>query len=140
MRLNHIKSSSKTSKNRVGRGKGSGSGKTCGRGHKVQKSRAGGYHKVGFEGGQMPLQRRLPKVGFTSRKKDTYALRISDLNKVNAKVIDINVLKESGFVPKTIKNVKIFLSGKLDKKIDVKGLVLSKGAKEAIESIGGSIS
>ncbi len=140
MRLNHIKSSSKTSKNRVGRGKGSGSGKTCGRGHKGQKSRAGGYHKVGFEGGQMPLQRRLPKVGFTSRKKDTYALRISDLNKVNAKVIDINVLKESGFVPKTIKNVKIFLSGKLDKKIDVKGLVLSKGAKEAIESIGGSIS
>tara|TARA_Y100000816_G_scaffold151004_1_gene107500 strand:+ start:316 stop:738 length:423 start_codon:yes stop_codon:yes gene_type:complete len=140
VRLNHIKSSSKTSKNRVGRGKGSGSGKTCGRGHKGQKSRAGGYHKVGFEGGQMPLQRRLPKVGFTSRKKDTYALRISDLNKVNAKVIDINVLKESGFVPKTIKNVKIFLSGKLDKKIDVKGLVLSKGAKEAIESIGGSIS
>ena len=138
--MNHIKSSSKTSKNRVGRGKGSGSGKTCGRGHKGQKSRAGGYHKVGFEGGQMPLQRRLPKVGFTSRKKDTYALRISDLNKVNAKVIDINVLKESGFVPKTIKNVKIFLSGKLDKKIDVKGLVLSKGAKEAIESIGGSIS
>ena len=88
----------------------------------------------------MPLQRRLPKVGFTSRKKETYALRISDLNKVNSKVIDINVLKESGFVPKTIKNVKIFLSGKLDKKIDVKGLVLSKGAKEAIESIGGSIS
>jgi large subunit ribosomal protein L15 len=140
MRLDNIKSNSKTSKSRVGRGKGSGSGKTCGRGHKGQKSRAGGYHKVGFEGGQMPLQRRLPKVGFTSRKKDTYALRISDLNKVNSKVIDINVLKESGFVPKTIKNVKIFLSGKLDKKIDVKGLVLSKGAKEAIESIGGSIS
>ena len=140
MRLDNIKSNSKTSKNRVGRGKGSGSGKTCGRGHKGQKSRAGGYHKVGFEGGQMPLQRRLPKVGFTSRKKDTYALRISDLNKVNSKVIDINVLKESGFVPKTIKNVKIFLSGNLDKKIDVKGLVLSKGAKEAIESIGGSIS
>ncbi len=123
MRLDNIKSNSKTSKSRVGRGKGSGSGKTCGRGHKGQKSRAGGYHKVGFEGGQMPLQRRLPKVGFTSRKKDTYALRISDLNKVNSKVIDINVLKESGFVPKTIKNVKIFLSGKLDKKIDVKGLV-----------------
>ena len=140
MSLDNIKSNSKTSKSRVGRGKGSGSGKTCGRGHKGQKSRAGGYHKVGFEGGQMPLQRRLPKVGFTSRKKDTYALRISDLNKVNSKVIDINVLKESGFVPKTIKNVKIFLSGKLDKKIDVKGLVLSKGAKEAIESIGGSIS
>ncbi len=123
---------------RVGRGIGSGKGKTCGRGHKGQKSRSGGYHKVGFEGGQMPLQRRLPKIGFHSRKHDeTAQLRLDELAKVDAETVDLAAVKAVKLVSRRVKRVKVIASGKLEKAVIVRGLAVSKGARQAIESAGG---
>ena len=142
MRLNSLKpgEGSKTTAKRVGRGIGSGLGKTCGRGHKGQKSRSGGLPKIGFEGGQMPLQRRLPKVGFSSRVGFiTAEVRLSELGKVTADVVDIAALKEANIISKNIKHVKVMLSGTLDKKVTVKGLRVSKGARAAIEAAGGKV-
>lgn len=142
MELNTIKPAegSKKERRRVGRGIGSGLGKTAGRGHKGQKSRAGGFHKVGFEGGQMPLQRRLPKRGFISLTRyDTAEVRLGDLGKLKADAIDLMVLKQAGLVPAGASQGKIILAGKLDKKIKVVGLGVTKGAKAAIEAAGGSI-
>ncbi|MEM7503862.1 MAG: 50S ribosomal protein L15 [Pseudomonadota bacterium] len=142
MRLNTLspgKGAKKTGK-RVGRGHSAGQGKTCGRGQKGQHARSGGYHKVGFEGGQMPLQRRLPKIGFTSRMAaDTAELRLHELALPNDDVIDIDVLKKARLVPNRVKKVKVILSGKLEKAVRVKGLALTKGARAAIEKAGGSI-
>jgi large subunit ribosomal protein L15 len=143
MRLNEISPAPGSVKapKRLGRGTGSGVGKTCGRGHKGQKARSGGYHKVGFEGGQMPLQRRLPKVGFCSRKSLFAAkVRLCALNLVEGSEINIVSLKQAGLIPQTSKQVKIYLSGELTKKsLVLKGISLTKGAKEAIEAAGGSI-
>jgi large subunit ribosomal protein L15 len=131
---------SKTAPRRVGRGIGSGLGKTCGRGHKGQKARAGGFHKIGFEGGQMPIQRRLPKVGFTSRKSlETAQVRLGDLERVVADVIDLEALKNSGVVNKNIKYVKVFASGEITKVLTVKGIRVTKGVRQAIEEKGGKI-
>jgi large subunit ribosomal protein L15 len=125
---------------RVGRGIGSGLGKTCGRGHKGQKSRSGGFHKRGFEGGQMPLQRRLPKVGFTSRKSLTAAeVRLDVLANIEADVIDLLALKTAGAVSQTAQRVKVINSGELTKAVTVKGLAVTAGAKAVIESAGGKI-
>jgi len=143
MFLNSIKPAigSKRTRLRVGRGIGSGSGKTCGRGHKGQKSRAGGFHKVGFEGGQMPLQRRLPKRGFTTMKSSqTYNIRLSALNQFEETDINIEVLKKYMIVPARTKKIKIYLSGELNKKINIQGLPVSSGVKKIIEAAGGSIS
>lgn len=127
-------------KRRVGRGIGSGLGKTAGRGHKGQKSRSGGFHKVGFEGGQMPLQRRLPKRGFKSLVTPYKAeVRLSDLEKLPVDEIDILALKQAGLVPGLAKFVRIILSGGLTRKVTVKGLNATKGAKAAIEAAGGSV-
>ena len=125
---------------RVGRGIGSGLGKTGGRGHKGQKSRSGGYHKVGFEGGQMPLQRRLPKGGFHSRV-GAYSdeIRLHELAIVDADVVDLAALKAKGLVRNDIKTVKVILSGKLDKAVTTKGLRVTKGARAAIEAAGGKV-
>jgi large subunit ribosomal protein L15 len=142
MRLNSLKpaAGSRTDKKRVGRGIGSGLGKTCGRGHKGQKSRSGGFHKVGFEGGQMPLQRRLPKVGFTSRIGMASAqVRLSELNKVEAEVIDLKALQDAGLVTKSCKRVKVFLSGEVTRALIVKGMGVTKGAQAAIEAAGGKV-
>ncbi len=142
MRLNSIKPivNSKSSKRRVGRGIGSGFGKTAGRGHKGQKSRAGGFHKVGFEGGQMPLQRRLPKRGFASRTEGSTAeIKLSVLDKLSEDNIDIKVLVKAGIIPKTISAAKIILSGSINKKIKLHGILVTKGAKIAIENLGGSV-
>ena len=140
MELNTIAPAVKNKKaKRVGRGIGSGHGKTSGRGHKGQKSRAGGFHKVGFEGGQMPLQRRLPKIGFTSRKKDTQRIRLSELNFDGNKDIDINLLKERKVISHDVKKVKVFLSGELESKINLSGISVTKGARKAIEDLGGKI-
>lgn len=142
MHLNNIKPANGAKKNakRVGRGIGSGLGKTCGRGHKGQHSRSGGYHKVGFEGGQMPLQRRIPKFGFTSRKSLTTAeVRLSELNKLTVDVVDLSVLKQANVVNASIKVAKVFASGELSKAITLKGIKVTKGAKAAIESAGGKI-
>jgi|TARA_R110000868_G_scaffold95666_2_gene262963 large subunit ribosomal protein L15 len=131
---------SKPDATRVGRGIGSGLGKTCGRGHKGQKSRSGGYHKIQFEGGQMPIQRRLPKLGFTSRVGRTVdEITLSELSKVTADVVDLQALRDAGLINNTIRDVKIILSGELTKKVIVKGLRVTKGAREAIEALGGSI-
>ena len=131
--------STKTAK-RVGRGIGSGSGKTCGRGHKGQKSRSGGYHKVGFEGGQMPLQRRIPKFGFTSRQSLVNdEIRLSELNKVSGDVVDMLSLLEADLISSTTKQVKVFLSGEITKPLTVKGIRVSKGARAAIEAAGGKV-
>jgi large subunit ribosomal protein L15 len=131
---------SKFEKKRVGRGIGSGLGKTCGRGHKGQKSRSGGYHKIHFEGGQMPIQRRLPKMGFTSKAAKLHAqVRLDELLKINADVIDINVLKQKNIVSQITKHVKVIFSGAIDTQLKVKGLKLTKGAREAIINAGGSI-
>lgn len=131
---------SKHAKRRLGRGIGSGLGKTCGKGHKGQKARAGGYHKINFEGGQMPIQRRLPKMGFKSRvSKLIDEVMLSELNQVTAELIDLNALKDAGIIKKSIKEVKLVLSGELSKAIHVKGLRLTSGARKAIEAIGGSI-
>jgi large subunit ribosomal protein L15 len=142
MKLNTISPAegSKHAKRRVGRGIGSGLGKTAGRGHKGQKSRTGGFHKVGFEGGQMPLQRRLPKRGFVSlTKNDTARVRTSELLLVDAKVIDILTLKAANIVPGTVKSVKVYLSGDLNRAVSVQGLLLTKGARAALEAAGGKI-
>jgi large subunit ribosomal protein L15 len=142
MRLNTIKpgEGSKHAKRRVGRGIGSGIGKTAGRGHKGQKSRTGGFHKVGFEGGQMPLQRRLPKRGFISPTRgDTVEVRLSDLNRLPVDTIDILVLKQSGVVPGGALFAKVILSGKIERAITLQGIAVTKGAKAAIETAGGSI-
>ncbi len=142
MELNTIKpaAGSKKNRRRVGRGIGSGLGKTAGRGHKGQKSRAGGYHKVGFEGGQMPLQRRLPKRGFLAVTIDkAVEVRSGDLSKVGAEVIDMASLKKAGLVVGGAKRAKIILAGKVEKKFRVSGIAASKGAKEAIEKAGGSV-
>jgi len=142
MKLNTIKpgEGSKHAKRRVGRGIGSGLGKTAGRGHKGQRSRAGGFHKVGFEGGQMPLQRRLPKRGFVSlTRDDTAELRTGSLNQVIADTVDILVLKQAKLVPATAKSVKVILAGEISRKVTVQGLLLTKGARAAIEAAGGKI-
>ena len=131
---------SRTTSRRKGRGMGSGFGKTCGRGHKGQCSRSGGYHKVGFEGGQMPLQRRLPKVGFRSRKsRDTAELRLHELANVSDDVVDIDVLKDAGLVHAAAKRVKVILSGNIETAVRTKGLLFTAGAKKAVEAAGGSI-
>jgi len=142
MELNTIKPAegSKKNRRRVGRGIGSGLGKTAGRGHKGQKSRSGGFHKVGFEGGQMPLQRRLPKRGFISlTRNDTAEVRLGDLGKVKADVIDLLVLKQAGIVAPGALQAKVILAGKIEKKIKIVGLGVTKGAKAAIEAAGGTI-
>jgi len=142
MKLNTIAPAegAKQERRRVGRGIGSGFGKTAGRGHKGQKSRTGGFHKVGFEGGQMPLQRRLPKRGFVSlTKSDTAHVRTGELAKVQADVIDLLALKAANVVSTTVKSVKVYLSGDLTRAITVQGLLLSKGARAAVESAGGKV-
>src|SRR5215211_372321 len=142
MELNGIKpgQGAKHAKRRVGRGLGSGLGKTAGRGHKGQKSRSGGFHKVGFEGGQMPLQRRLPKRGFVSRSKnDTAEVRLSDLAKLPVGDIDILVLKAAGLVHARAKTAKVIKTGKLEKAVKLSGVLATKGAKAAIEAAGGSV-
>jgi len=131
---------SRPPKRRLGRGIGSGLGKTSGKGHKGQKARAGGYHKVGFEGGQMPIQRRLPKMGFKSRiSKTVDQICLSELEKLNVDLIDLDVLRQSGLITSTIKDVKVILSGEITKAIKLKGLRVTKGARSAIEGLGGSI-
>ena len=142
MRLNTLKPEigSKQKPRRLGRGMGSGLGKTSGKGHKGQKARAGGYHKVGFEGGQMPLQRRLPKFGFTSRTARFMAeIRLDDLNKITADIINLQALYDANLVSMPIKHAKIILAGKIARPITVQGLLVTKGAKEAIEASGGKI-
>ncbi|HAT4471767.1 TPA: 50S ribosomal protein L15 [Legionella pneumophila] len=131
---------SRPSRRRVGRGIGSGLGKTCGKGHKGQKSRAGGYHKINFEGGQMPIQRRLPKMGFKSRVGRTIdEMSLGELAKLNDEVIDLVALRKAGLINNSIKDVKVILSGELTAAIKLKGLRVTKGARSAIESLGGSI-
>ena len=142
MRLNTLKPHPKSISNpkRVGRGIASTLGKSGGRGHKGQKSRAGGYHKIGFEGGQMPLQRRLPKVGFSSRiGRVTAEIRLHELANLDADIIDLETLKSARLINKNIKHVKIIMSGKLEKSITTKGLTPTKGAKSAIETAGGKV-
>jgi len=142
MQLNKVKPAvgSKHSKKRVGRGIGCGLGKTAGRGHKGQKARAGGFHKVGFEGGQMPLQRRLPKRGFVSLTKgDTVEVRLGDLQQLEGDVIDLALLKSSGVVPQVALRAKVILAGEIQRKIALKGIATSKGARAAIEAAGGSV-
>jgi large subunit ribosomal protein L15 len=142
MRLNQIKpaTGSKHAKKRVGRGIGSGSGKTAGRGHKGQKARSGGFHKVGFEGGQMPLHRRLPKRGFVSLTKgDTVEVRLSSLDKLPVHDIDILALKQAGVVPNSAQAAKVILNGEIKRKVSLRGLLVTKGARAAIEKAGGSV-
>jgi large subunit ribosomal protein L15 len=142
MFLNTLKpgAGSKSNAKRRGRGIGSGLGKTGGRGHKGQKSRSGGKPMIGFEGGQMPIQRRLPKVGFTSRlARVTDEIRLNELNALNADVIDIAVLKEANLIAKNIKRVKVMESGKIEKAVTLKGIGVTKGARKAIEAAGGKI-
>jgi large subunit ribosomal protein L15 len=143
MRLNQLKPApgSKKDRHRVGRGVGSGWGKTAGRGHKGQKARSGGFHKIGFEGGQMPLHRRLPKRGFTSlTRADTAEVRLSQLEGLQATDIDLAALQAAGIVSKKALGAKIILSGKLSRKVSVKGDVkVSKGARSAIEGAGGKV-
>ncbi len=142
MRLNDIKPhpDSSPDRKRVGRGIGSGDGKTAGRGHKGQKSRSGGFHKVGFEGGQMPLQRRLPKVGFSSYMATVTAeIRLHELEQMDADVIDVKALQAANLVSKGTKRVKVFASGEIKKAVTLKGIRVSKGARAAIEAVGGKI-
>lgn len=143
MRLNSIKpgEGSKKATKRVGRGIGSGLGKTCGRGHKGQKSRSGGFHKVGFEGGQMPLQRRLPKRGFKSMTRSrNYEVRLNELQALPTEEIDLLVLQVAGIVPADALSAKVILSGEIARKVVLKGIGATKGAKAAIEAAGGSVS
>lgn len=131
---------SRPSKKRLGRGIGSGLGKTSGKGHKGQKARAGGFHKINFEGGQMPIQRRLPKMGFKSRIAKTIdQVTLSELAGVQAESIDLEVLKACGLVNKSIREVKVILSGEINVPVKLKGLRVTKGARAAIEQAGGSI-
>jgi large subunit ribosomal protein L15 len=142
MRLNNIKPAkgSKHAPKRVGRGIGSGHGKTAGRGHKGQKARSGGFHKVGFEGGQMPLQRRLPKRGFISLAAGlSVEVRLSQLNALTAETIDVAGLKEAGLIPRDAEKVKVILAGKIERAVKLSGVKATKGARAAIEAAGGSI-
>lgn len=142
MRLNSIKPAkgSKPTGTRLGRGIGSGKGKTCGKGHKGQKARAGGYHKVGFEGGQMPLQRRLPKVGFRSRKSlYRQEIRLADLNNLSTDVITLDSLKQLGLISAHIKYVKVMKSGEISSAVSLSGIPVTAGAKEAILAAGGKV-
>ncbi len=142
MRLNTLKPArgSKPTPKRVGRGIGSGLGKTCGRGHKGQHARAGGFHKVGFEGGQMPIQRRLPKRGFHSMASGTTAeVRLSDLARVEAAVIDLAALKSANLAPIQALRAKVYLAGSLTKAVTLKGIGVTKGARAAIEQSGGKV-
>ena len=142
MRLNTMKpaAGSKKAKRRVGRGIGSGLGKTAGRGQKGQKARSGGFHKVGFEGGQMPLQRRLPKRGFVSRSRlDVAEVRLSDLARLPLAEIDLLALKAAGIVPSTAKSAKVIKTGKLEKAVKLTGLTATQGAKAVIEAAGGTL-
>ena len=142
MQLNSIKpgAGSKKAGRRVGRGIGSGLGKTAGRGHKGQKSRAGGYHKVGFEGGQMPLQRRLPKRGFKSLTLRFNAeIRLSDLERLTTTEVDVLTLKQAGLVPELVRTIKVIAAGTLTKKIALSGVLATAGAKAAIEAAGGTV-
>jgi len=142
MRLNTIKpgEGSKKDRKRVGRGIGSGLGKTCGRGHKGQKSRSGGFHKVGFEGGQMPLQRRLPKRGFNSlTRARNYQVRLADIENLPIDEIDLLALQVAGIVPGDALSAKVILAGAITRKVTLKGVGVTKGAKAAIEAAGGSV-
>jgi len=142
MKLNELKpaAGSTHARKRVGRGIGSGLGKTAGRGHKGQKSRSGGFHKVGFEGGQMPLQRRLPKRGFRSMSAgDTAEVRLSDLERIGAGDVDLLSLKAAGVVPQLALGAKVILSGAITRAVNLKGVGATKGAKAAIEAAGGSV-
>lgn len=142
MRLNQIKpaAGAKHAKKRVGRGIGSGLGKTAGRGHKGQKARSGGFHKVGFEGGQMPMHRRLPKRGFISLTAgETAEVRLSSLDKLPVDDIDILVLKQAGVIPHGARAAKVILAGEIKRKVKLRGLLVTKGARAAIEKAGGSI-
>ncbi len=142
MQLNKIQPAqgAKHAKRRVGRGIGSGLGKTAGRGHKGQKSRAGGFHKVGFEGGQMPLQRRLPKRGFISlTRADTAQVRLSDLQNMPIDSIDLLALKQAGVIHANALSAKVILAGEISRAVKLQGLLLTKGARAAIEAAGGSI-
>jgi len=142
MRLNDMKpaAGSRKVRLRVGRGASAGQGKTCGRGVKGQRARKGGYHKVGFEGGQMPLQRRLPKVGFRSKMQMTHAeVRLDELAKVDAGVIDLDALKKANVIPTFADQAKVVLSGEIKKAVTLKGIGATKGAREAIEKAGGTV-
>lgn len=142
MELNTIKPAEGSNKprRRVGRGIGSGLGKTAGRGHKGQKSRSGGFHKVGFEGGQMPLQRRLPKRGFISlTRDDTAQVRLSEINQLPLENIDLMALKQAGVIPGYSLGAKVMLSGEITRKVHLVGITVTKGAKAAIEAAGGSV-
>jgi large subunit ribosomal protein L15 len=142
MKLNNVKpaAGSKTARKRVGRGIGSGLGKTAGRGHKGQHSRSGGYHKVGFEGGQLPIQRRLPKVGFaTSANRFTGEVRLYQLNDLKEDVIDLEVLKAAKVVSNEARKVKVIARGEIQRAVTIKGLAVSAGAKKAIEAAGGQV-
>jgi len=142
MRLNTLKpaAGSKTNRKRVGRGIGSGLGKTAGRGHKGQKARNGGYHKVGFEGGQMPLQRRLPKVGFRSKMARSMSeVRLNEIAKVEGDVVDMDALYRAGILPMIVTRAKVILSGSIDRAVTLRGLGVTKGARAAIEAVGGKV-
>ena len=142
MQLNNLSpaAGSTKAKKRVGRGIGSGWGKTCGSGHKGQKSRSGGTVRPGFEGGQMPLQMRLPKYGFSSRVgRITAEIRSGELNKVDGDVVNLETLRKAGLINASIKRVKVMLSGEVTRKLTVEGIRVSKGAKEAVEKAGGSV-
>jgi large subunit ribosomal protein L15 len=142
MRLNTLKPArgARRARLRVGRGASAGQGKTCGRGTKGQRARKGGYHKVGFEGGQMPLQRRMPKVGFRSDIKRTRAeVRLHELAKVEGEVVDLEALKKAGVVPPAAERAKVVLAGELKKAVTLRGVAASKGARAAIEAAGGRI-
>lgn len=142
MRLNTLKpaAGAKTKKIRLGRGMGSGFGKTCGHGHKGQKARSGYSRKIGFEGGQLPLQRRLPKFGFTSKVEQTAEVRLRDLNKLEASNIDLAELKKAKLVNKSTKLVKVILVGNIERPVTLTGIKVTAGAKQAIEKAGGKVS
>ena len=140
MKLNTMKPGSRKTRKRVGRGSSAGQGKTCGKGHKGQRARAGGYHKVGFEGGQMPLQRRLPKIGFVSHlQAATAEVRLHELLLVNGDQIDLAGLKAAGIIGRDVEKAKVIASGKLDRAVKLKGVRVTPGARAAIEAAGGSI-
>ena len=140
MRLNDLKPhpNSRKTRLRVGRGASAGQGKTCGRGVKGQRARKGGYHKVGFEGGQMPIQRRMPKVGFRSKMQQA-EVRLDELAKIDSSVIDLDALKKANIIPTFADRAKVVLSGEIKKAVSLKGIGATKGAKEAIEKAGGSV-
>jgi large subunit ribosomal protein L15 len=142
MNLNNLSPDpgSRSAKRRLGRGIGSGLGKTSGKGHKGQKARAGGYHRINFEGGQMPIQRRLPKMGFNSRlARITEEVTLGEISALTAEIVDLNALKEAGLINRSIRFVKVILSGDLSKAVKLKGLRVTAGARKVIEEIGGSI-